>query len=575
MKTPSRKNVCTPRRLTGTRQRSGCRAAAVALLVALSLGTVGVASAGQRPAASDLQFEPGVGSLTTAWDASSTSGLAGFRIRWRPLTTPSSPWGKSVELPAKTRSYTITGLDAAVYEVRVRAIVVASRRNGARHRKPARSLGGATSGAATALAPGGELPQGPPHEEVLAGKEPTREKARELPKANEQPKEKAQPKAKEPAKEETPPEESGEEDEQEKLEEEPPKKEPPHEEPPVEEPPVEEPPAEEPPAEEGTGGSHCALYGSPGGNDASKGTLSAPLKTVPALLARLKAGQTGCLAPGSYEGFTTRAGESRGAQGAPVTITSTDPQTPATISGRVVTMPGANYLTFTHLNFTDSSTRGPSMTIGSAHTTWTDDDVTAPHTICFETTGPGQWGPAEDTLIERDRVHNCGQPFRCATDAKPCNVPPNNGYFIHGLYDLGIRTTARNSYFYEDSSKGILLRGGSGAVIEHNIIDANGSGVIFGDLTPQGDVVRWNIITNSSGVCGECDLYFGIWTYGSVGAGNSAVKNDVFANGSGNIGPHDGLTLAENVEVDPRFVNAAKHDYTLELDSPVLGYGPQ
>ena len=562
MKTPSRKNVLTPRKRTGAQQRRGRRAAAVALLVALCLGGVGVASAGQRPGAGDLQLEPGVGSLAASWDATSTSGLTGFRIRWRPLTTPSSPWGKPVELPATAHSYTITGLDVAVYEVRVRAIVAASRRNGARHKKPIRSLGGVVSGAATALAPAVELPQGPPHEEAPAGNERPREKAKE------QPKEKEQAKTKVPGKGETPREESGEEDEQEKLE-------PPKEEPPREEPPVKEPPGEEPPVEEGTGGSGCALYGSPSGNDANKGTQQAPLKTVPALLSRLRAGQTACLASGSYEGFTTRAGESHGGAGAPVTITSTDPQTPATISGRVVTMPGADYLAFTHLNFTDSSTRGPSVTIGSAHTTWTNDDVTAPNTICFEATEPGQYGPAEDTLIERDRVHNCGQPFRCATDAKPCNVPPNNGYFIHGLYDLGIRTTARNSYFYEDSSKGVLLRGGNGAVIEHNIIDGNGSGVIFGDLSPEGDTVRWNIITNSGGVCGECNLYFGIWTYGSVGAGNSAVKNDVFGNVSGNIGPHEGVTLAENVEVDPKFVNAAKHDYTLELNSPVLGYGPQ
>ncbi len=577
METPSRRNALKPRTQRPAQQGVRRVAATVALLAVLCLGVAGVASAGQRPAAGDLQIDPSVASLGASWDAASISGLAGFRVRWRPLTTPSSPWGKPIELPATARSYTIRGLDAAVYEVRVRAIGAATRSNGARHRKPTRSLGGVVSGAATALAPAEELPQGPPHEEAPAAKEGSREKARE------QPKEIEQPKTKEGLpKEEPPREESGEEDEQEKLEE-PPKKEPPHEEPPKEPPheeppheePPKEPPVEEPPTEEGTGGASCALYGSPSGNDANKGTQSVPLRTVTALLGRLKAGQTGCLAPGSYESFTTRAGESHGAPGAPVTITSTDPKAPATISGRVVTMPGAGYLTFTHLNFTDSSTRGPSVTIGSAHTTWAYDDVTAPNTICFETTGSGQYGPAEDTLIERDRVHNCGRPFTCATDAKPCNVPPNNGYFIHGLYDLGIRTTARNSYFYEVSSKGVLLRGGSGAVIEHNIIDGNGSGVIFGDLNPEGDTVRWNIITNSHGACGGCELYFGIWTYGSVGAANSAVNNDVFGNVSGNIGPHESVTLAENVEVDPRFVNAAAHDYTLELGSPVLGYGPE
>ena len=317
------------------------------------------------------------------------------------------------------------------------------------------------------------------------------------------------------------------------------------------------------------------LYGSPSGNDANSGTQGAPLKTVHSLLAKLKAGQTGCLAQGSYEGFTVRPGESHGSAGAPVTITSIDAQAPATIAGRTVTMPGADYLTFSHLKFTDSGVLTPSVTIGSAHSTWTDDDVSAPHTICFATIGSGQYGPATDTLIERDRVHNCGQPFKCDTGEKPCSEPPNDGYFIHGLYDLGIRTTVRNSYFYENSSKGILLRGSKGSVIEHNVIDGNGSGLVFGDLRPENDTVRWNLITNSSGVCGSCLEYFGLWTFGGIGSGNSATNNDLFGNRSGNLGPHSGVTIAENIEVDPKYADPAKHDYTLALDSPALGYGPQ
>lgn len=523
------------------------RTAGIGVISALCLGAVGVASAGQRATPTDLQIDPGVGSLSTSWNVTNTSGLAGFRVRWRPLTTPSSPWVKTVELSSKARSYAITGLSAAVYQVRVRSIVTTTRRSASGHRKSVKSLGGVATGAATAFSAGGELPK----EETPNEGEPPKEKAKEPP--NEEPKE--QPKEKERPKEKGPPAE-----------------EPPAEEPPAEEPPAEEPPVEEEPPEEG---SACALYGSPSGNDAAKGTQGAPLKTVHALLAKLKGGQTGCLARGTYEGFTTRSGESHGSAGAPVTITSTDPQAPATISGRVVTTPGADYLTFTHLNFTDSGVIFPSVTIGSAHTTWTDDDVTAPRTICFETTGSGQYGPGQDTLIERVRVHNCGQPFKCDSDKKPCNEPPNDGYFIHGLYDLGVRTTVRNSYFYEISSKGILLRGSKGSVIEHNVIDGNGSGVIFGDLTPENDTVRWNIITNSGGVCKGCLEYFGIWTFGSVGPGNAAVNNDVFGNDSGNLGPLSGLKVAENIEVDPKFVNAAKHDYTLELDSPALGYGPE
>jgi hypothetical protein len=121
----------------------------------------------------------------------------------------------------------------------------------------------------------------------------------------------------------------------------------------------------------------------------------------------------------------------------------------------------------------------------------------------------------------------------------------------------------------------VLLRGGSGAVVEHNVIDSDGSGIIMGDLSPANDTVAWNIITNSGGVCATCYDYYGIGGFGGLGAGNAYRNNDVFGNDSGNIGPHPGIAMQGNVEVNPLYVNAPSHDYTLQLDSPVLGYGPE
>ncbi|MHB8234488.1 MAG: hypothetical protein ACYDHT_07530, partial [Solirubrobacteraceae bacterium] len=175
-----------------------------------------VAFASQRPSASDLQIEPGVGSLSTAWGATGTSGLKGFRVRWRPLTTPSTPWGAPVDLPAKDHSYTINGLDAAVYEVRVRTLIGTTKRDSSGHKKLQLTAGGYTTGAATALAPSEEGP----HEEQPKEKEHPKEQPKEKEAPKEQPKEeKEQPK--EQPKEELPKE-----------------KEPPQEEPPVEEPPI-------------------------------------------------------------------------------------------------------------------------------------------------------------------------------------------------------------------------------------------------------------------------------------------------------------------------------------------------
>ncbi|HMH48411.1 MAG TPA: right-handed parallel beta-helix repeat-containing protein [Solirubrobacteraceae bacterium] len=563
--------------------------AGFSVLAAVFLAGAGAASAARRAAPAELQITPGVGVLSTSWGVTTSTGLAGFRVRSRPLTVPASPWGRAVELAASARSYDIVGLSVGIYEVRVRALIATRRKHGVRRTKVGR-LGGLASGAATTFSGSeqGSTPASQPPHEAVSPKEAVRPTEAEPPKAEpptaeppkvEPPREeppKEEPPKEEPPKEEPPKEEPPKEEppKEEPPKEEPPKEEPPKEEPPKEEPPKEEPPKEEPPKEEGPGSS-CALYASPTGLDGNTGAQSSPLRTVHALLGKLAAGQTGCLARGKYPAVTVRDGESHGGAGAPVTITSTNAETPATIAGRIITMPGADWLTFSHLILTDPGVRYPSVTIGSAHTSWIWNDVSAPETICFEPVDPGPYGPAEHTLIEHNRIHNCGQPFLCDIDIPPCNEPPNDGYHIHGVYDMGNFTTVRNNYIYENSSKGVLLRGGKGAVVEHNVIDGNGSGVLFGDLTPEGETVAWNIITNSRGVCETCRDYFGIWSFGSVGPANTAANNDVFGNASGNIGPLDAVNLEENIEVDPLYVDAAKHDYRLQPDSPVLGYGPQ
>jgi hypothetical protein len=336
----------------------------------------------------------------------------------------------------------------------------------------------------------------------------------------------------------------------------------------------------------------CDLYASSSGSDSNSGAATKPLKTVKRLIGALAPGQTGCLTSGqTFAGFTLHAGDSHGAEGAPVTITSTDPAAPATINTRVTTTSGNDWLTFTHLILVSdvlSSTEDPSPTINSRHTTWTYDDISGSDTnICILPSQPTSYGAAEYTLIEHDRVHNCGRPVTAAEQAaqgENGNLYEGrlNGWHAHGVYDEGLHTTIRNSYFYDNSSKGILLRGGSYAVVEHNIVDHNGSGVLFGDDGPNHDVVAWNIITNSTSPCGKetgwCDD-FGVWSFceGSCTA-DSFVNNDVFGNQNGNLAPSYDLCscieVRENVERDPLYANASAHDYTLSPGSSAIGYGP-
>ena len=334
----------------------------------------------------------------------------------------------------------------------------------------------------------------------------------------------------------------------------------------------------------------CNLYASTGGSDHNPGSPAAPVQSVKRLVELLGPGQTGCLASGqTFSGASFNGTNSHGAPGAPVTITSTEPASPATIDTRVATLSGADWLTFSHLILKSdvlNDEEDPSPTINSAHTSWVYDDISGGDmNICVLPSQPTEYGAAEYTLIEHDRVHDCGNPVTLAEsedEGEDMYQGHLNGYHAHGVYDEGFHTTIRNSYFFNNSSKGILLRGGSYAVVEHNIVDRNGSGILFGDNAPNHDVVAWNIVSNSTSPCGResgnCDD-FGVWSYCNEGCvADSFTNNDVFGNHDGNVAPsYDMCSCIEakrNVEVDPLYVNAAAHEYTLQAHSPALGYGP-
>jgi hypothetical protein len=348
----------------------------------------------------------------------------------------------------------------------------------------------------------------------------------------------------------------------------------------------------------------CNKFASPQGSDTNPGTATAPFATAKHLLEKLSAGEIGCLASGqTFAGFTLYAGNTQGAESAPVTLASTNPEDPATIDSRITTEKGANWLTFTHLTLEAgvvNATEDPSPTIGSAHTSWTYDDISGGDVdICLLTNVAGDsYGTAEYTLIEHDRVHDCGHPVTheemecqsvsklpvCSTENIDMYEGRLNGWHAHGLYDEGMYTTVRNSYLYDNSSKGVLLRGGTGAVIEHNIIDHNGSGLMFGENEQSHATVAWNLITNSTSPCAKeaptgyrCDS-FGVWSANCLCTDDVVGNNDIYGNEGGNIAPpsdlSSGVKLEHNIEVNPLYVNASAHEYTLQADSPALGYGP-
>jgi hypothetical protein len=308
-------------------------------------------------------------------------------------------------------------------------------------------------------------------------------------------------------------------------------------------------------------------------------------------MARLRPGQVGCLAAGQTfnESVSLHGGETHGVEGAPVTLTSANPQDPALINGALATERGADWITFTHLRFKSMSRGGlPSLIVGSRHTSWTYDDVTAPGTICFNLI-ENSYGVAEYTLIEHSRIHGCGsqEKFACNQNRSICETPPNDGFFLHGIYVAGARqTTIRNDYIYENADRGVQVRSGSnGVLVERSIFDDNGEGLIYGEGATN-VTVQWNIITGSHSPCGDV---MGCYDYAAseyqAVAPNLFANNDVYGNqcakpkplcypNRGNIERMDRVTVGHNLEVDPHYVDAPARNYTLQPNSPVLGYGP-
>lgn len=313
--------------------------------------------------------------------------------------------------------------------------------------------------------------------------------------------------------------------------------------------------------------SSCTRYAAPSGSDSNSGSSSSPFATVGKLVTSLSAGQTGCLAAGAT--FTGDVSIYRGGgAGAPITITSTDSSNPATIKGRLVTFSGADWITFTQLRLDGINGSGlPSPTVGSEHVTFSHVDVTNERTaICFDLINSSQWGVARYTTIDSSRIHDCGR--------RPFGSTNND----HGIYVSGFDATVTNNYIYANADRGVQLRGSQGAVVQHNVIDGNGEGVIFGDLSASNNEVAYNVIANSI-VRSNVESW---WGTTPVGTGNTAHDNCVWAtntntsyDANGGITLGSGFTASNNRTANPLYVNAGAGNYALSSGTGCAGYGVQ
>jgi parallel beta-helix repeat protein len=310
----------------------------------------------------------------------------------------------------------------------------------------------------------------------------------------------------------------------------------------------------------------CDLYASPNGSDAAPGTLTEPLGSVQRLADSLGQGEVGCLREGVFPGS--------GAPGDPfrelkitrprITLTSA-PGEQATISARLWVARGADGVTISELRLDGANSRDlPSPTVNADGAVFRHDEVTNGHTsICFAVGSPA-WGRAQDTLIEENRIHACGQ------------LPATNQE--HGIYlSAADDTVIRGNWIYDNADRGIqLYPDAQRTVISGNVIYGNGQGLIFsGDegVAASGARVSGNVIADSR-IRRNVESYYPAG--GPIGADNMVRSNCIHGapgayyggpDGSGVDSAQVGFTATGNVNRAPQFVDAPAGDLRLVAGS--------
>jgi parallel beta-helix repeat protein len=306
----------------------------------------------------------------------------------------------------------------------------------------------------------------------------------------------------------------------------------------------------------------CTRFAATNGSDSAAGTTTAPYRTVQKLMDSLVAGETGCLAPGTYsESVRVNHG---GRSGAPIQLTSA-PRGQATLVGRLYMPQGSNDVVISDLALDGRNASDlPSPTVNADRVTFARDDVTDGHTgICFSI-GSLDWGTAHDVVLDGNRIHDCGR------------LPYGSTNHDHGIYVESARgTVITNNFVYDNADRGIqLYPDAQGSTITNNVIDGNGEGIIFsGDsgLASSNNVVRRNVISNSR-VRYNVESW---WPTGNpVGTGNLASQNCLWNGTQGNVAEPVGFTASSNVVANPGYSDRSAGDFALSSGGACAGFGP-
>jgi parallel beta-helix repeat protein len=272
-----------------------------------------------------------------------------------------------------------------------------------------------------------------------------------------------------------------------------------------------------------------------------------------------RAGDVVCLEAGAsfIEDVTIRRG---GDSREPLVLTSA-PGPPARLHGRLVVIRPASDVVIRDLVLDGRNAQQlPSPSIAADRVTLLMNDISNANTGICVIVGSVARGPASGTVILGNRIHHCGR------------VPGTNR--DHGIYVESSRDAfIAGNVIADNADRGVqLYPDAQGTLVERNVIDANGVGIIISGAdgrASSANVVRNNIITNSR----DRHDVESFWPAGNpVGSRNVVTANCIGGGRSGPLGAALGFRAVDN-----RIVRLAFRDpQRLELagGSPCDAYLP-
>jgi parallel beta-helix repeat protein len=268
------------------------------------------------------------------------------------------------------------------------------------------------------------------------------------------------------------------------------------------------------------------------------------------LVRALRSGETGCLHGGTYRADVKLARPR-------VTLRAVPGERPRVI-GRLWIARGADRTRVVGLALDGRNGRHlPSPTVNAADVELRGNDITNHHTgICLLLGTPG-WGRAVRTVVRENRIHDCGR--RPSTNQ-------DHGIYVAASDDVRIL----DNVIYDNVDRGIqLYPDAQRTLIQGNIIDGNGEGIIFsgaGSLAATGTLVRNNIIANAS-LRADVESWYARGA--RRGSGNVVRDNCIFGGRGGGIDrAAGGFTAQANTAQRPSYRDRRHGDFRLAATDP-------